>query len=107
MQTSFTHKDLKSIERTFDRIGTACEALVTATHMNVDIKNLRFIVSELRLVSDLCASEDVQMRQAGISRMLNLIQINEWHLSVEGSGSALCGAMLHSYLKESFHAKSW
>ena len=67
MQTSFTHKDFKSIERTFDRIGTACESLVTATHMNVDIKNFRFIVSELRLVSDLCASDDANTRQAGIA----------------------------------------
>ena len=77
MQTSFTHKDLKSIERTFDRIANACDSLVTATHMNVDIKHLRFIVSELRLVSDLCANEDIQMRQAGIGRLLNLIQTSE------------------------------
>ena len=77
MQTSFTHKDLKSIERTFDRVANACDSLVTATHMNVDLKNLRFIVSELRLVSDLCASEDNQMRQGGIGRLLNLIQIND------------------------------
>ena len=77
MQTSFTHKDFKSIERTFDRVANACDSLVTAGHMQIDIQHLRFIVSELRLVSDLCASDDGLTRQAGIQRMLNLIQISQ------------------------------
>lgn len=69
----FTFKELQQIERTVSKLDTIARTLCDSDSTTVaDVRALGYIIQEMRTAAGLMADQDIQLKQGGVQRALNL-----------------------------------
>jgi hypothetical protein len=69
----FTFKELQQIEQTVNKLDTIARILCASDSTTVaDVRALGYIIQEMRTAAGLMADQDIQLKQGGVQRALNL-----------------------------------